>query len=453
MAVGNLQGKKFPIPAGTSAVDGESGGYADTARPARLGLWVLAIGFGGFLLWAGLVPLDEGVPTQGVVTIAAKRKTVQHLTGGLVRQVYVREGQFVKKGEPLIALEDASVRANFEEMRQRYLTLRAIESRLVAEQSEQDRIIFHADLLRQQAEPLVQQILTNQEQLFQSRRKSLQAEMQTAEEVVHGLEATIQGAQGLRSSRSSQLESVQEQLKGIRDLVAEGYAPRNKQLELERLAADAMGAIAEAQSNINRAQRQIAETRSRAVQRTQEYRKEVGSMLADVRREVQPDEQKFKAISEELGRMVIVAPADGQVIGLLDQTAGGVIGPGLKLMDIVPLNEPLILETRVPPSMIDRIRKGQIADVRFSSFARSPSLVVEAKVSSISSDVLTDSHTGVNYYLGQVELTSSGIKQLGTHELQPGMTAQVVFQTGERTLLTYLLHPFLQRVAASMKEE
>jgi len=453
MAIGNLKGTVGATPVAGESAAGKEDESADTARPAKLGLWVLTVGFGGFLLWAGLVPLNEGVPTQGVVTIAAKRKTVQHLTGGLLRQVYVREGQFVKKGEPLIALEDGSVRANFEDARLRYFTLRAMEARLVAEQTDQARLVFHPDLQREQAIPLVKQILINQEQLFQSRRKALQAEMQAAEEVVQGLEATIQGANGLRSSRSSQLESVQEQLKGIRNLVADGYAPRNKQLELERLAADATGAIAEAQSHINRAQRQIAETRSRVVQRIQEYRKEVSSMLADVRREVQPDEQRLIAVSAELRRMVIVAAADGQVMGLLDQTAGGVISPGLKVMDIVPLNEPLILETRVPPPMIDRVRKGQFADVRFSSFARSPSLVVQARVSSISSDVLTDPHTGANYYLGQVELTPEGIKQLGDHELQPGMTAQVVFQTGERTLLTYLLHPFLQRVAASMKEE
>ena len=455
MAIRNLLGniKAVPVPAKGTSLEGEIILPSDTSRPARLGLWVLGIGFGGFLLWAGLAPLEEGVPTQGMVTIATKRKIIQHLTGGLVRKIYVKEGQFVKKGEPLIALDDSLVRANYEAVRQRYLTLRAMEGRLLAEQSGQSKITFHPDLLQEQNDPQVKQILSNQEQLFQARRQALASDMQADHEAVQGLQASLQGLDGALSSRKSQLQYIQEELKGIRDLVKEGYAPRNKQLDLERMAAEATGAIAETESNILRTNRQIAETRARAAQRVQEYRKEVEGTLADVRREVQSDQQRTKAAKDELERMVIRDPEDGQVVGLVEQTVGGVIGPGQKLMDIVPQDEPLILEARVPPQMIDRIHKGLIADVRFSAFANSPALVVQGKVTSISSDVITDPRTGIPFYLGQIAITPEGVKQLGNHEMQAGMPAQVVFRTGERTVLTYLLHPFLQRLAASMKEE
>ena len=455
MAIRNLLGniKAVPAPAKGTSLEGEIILPSDTSRPARLGLWVLGIGFGGFLLWAGLAPLEEGVPTQGMVTIATKRKIIQHLTGGLVRKIYVKEGQFVKKGEPLIALDDSLVRANYEAVRQRYLTLRAMEGRLLAEQGGQSKITFHPDLLQEQNDPQVKQILSNQEQLFQARRQALASDMQADHEAVQGLQASLQGLDGALSSRKSQLQYIQEELKGIRDLVKEGYAPRNKQLDLERMAAEATGAIAETESNILRTNRQIAETRARAAQRVQEYRKEVEGTLADVRREVQSDQQRTKAAKDELDRMVIRAPEDGQVVGLVEQTVGGVIGPGQKLMDIVPQDEPLILEARVPPQMIDRIHKGLIADVRFSAFANSPALVVQGKVTSISSDVITDPRTGIPFYLGQIAITPEGVKQLGNHEMQAGMPAQVVFRTGERTVLTYLLHPFLQRLAASMKEE
>ncbi|HUY04185.1 MAG TPA: HlyD family type I secretion periplasmic adaptor subunit [Rhodocyclaceae bacterium] len=455
MAIRNLLGniKAVPVPAKGSSLEGEIILPSDTSRPARLGLWVLGIGFGGFLLWAGLAPLEEGVPTQGMVTIATKRKMVQHLTGGLVSKIYVREGQYVKKGAPLIALDDSLVRANYDGIRQRYLTLRAMEGRLLAEQSGQSKITFHPDLLQEQNDPLVRQTMNNQEQLFQARRQAISADKQASDEAVQGLQASIEGLDGVLASRKSQLQYVQEELKGIRDLVKEGYAPRNKQLDLERMAAEATGSIIETQSNILRANRQIAETRARATQRIQEYRKEVEGTLADVRREVQSDQQRLKAAKEELDRMVIRAPEDGQVVGLVEQTVGGVIGPGQKLMDIVPQDEPLILEARVPPQMIDRIHKGLIADVRFSAFANSPALVVQGKVISISSDVITDPRTGIPFYLGQIAITPEGVKQLGNHEMQPGMPVQVVFKTGERTVLTYLLHPFLQRLAASMKEE
>ena len=454
MALRNLMGNLKPVPAPTvgPALEAELVLPSDTSRPARVGLWVLGIGFGGFLLWAGLAPLDEGVPTQGMVAIDTKRKDVQHMSGGLVREVFVREGQFVKKDEPLIRLDDAVVAANFEAVRQHYFTLRAMEGRLAAEQADRAGITFHPDL-QGQNNPQLKQTLNNQQQLFQSRRMARQADMQAIEEAIQGQQASIQGYEGLLKARNTQLEIIQEQLNGIRDLVKEGYAPRNQQLDLERAAAEAMGSIADLRGNILRARRAIAEMKLRAVQRTQEYRKEVDSMLSDVRREVQADEEKFKAVKEELGRTIIRAPAEGQVVGLAVQTVGAVIGPGQRLMDIVPQNERLLLETRVPPHMIDRIRPGLPTDVRFSSFAHSPSLVVQGTVDSISADLITDPRTGMPYYLGRVSITPEGLKELGRRQMQAGMPAEVVIKTGERTVLTYLLHPFLKRMAASLKEE
>lgn len=454
MALRNLLGTLKPAsgPATQPALEGEVVLPLDTSRPARLGLWVLGIGFGGFLLWAGLAPLDEGVPTQGMVTIDTKRKDVQHMSGGLVREVFVKEGQFVKKDEPLLRLDDAAVAANFEAVRQHYFTLRAMEGRLAAEQAGQARITFHPDL-QGRNEPLLKQTLNNQQQLFQSRRMALQAEMQAIEEAIQGQQALIQGHEGMLKARNSQSEFLQEELKGIRDLVKEGYAPRNKQLELERMAAEAMGSIADLQANILRARRGIAEMKMRAIHRTQEYRKEVDTMLSEVRREVQADEEKFKAVTQELGRTIIRAPAEGQVVGLVVQTVGGVIGPGQKLMDIVPQDERLLLETRVPPHMIDRIQPGLPTDVRFSSFAHSPSLVVQGTIDSISSDLITDPKTNIPYYLGRVSIAPEGLKELGKRQMQAGMPVEVVIKTGERTVLTYLLHPFLKRMAASLKEE
>lgn len=452
MALQNLLAKANPFPASGPALEGELVLPSDTSRPARIGLWVLGLGFGGFLLWAGLAPLDEGVPTQGMVTIDTKRKDVQHMSGGLVREVFVREGQFVKKDEPLIRLDDAPVAANFEAVRQHYFTLRAMEGRLAAEQAGQAGITFHADL-QGQNNPQLKQTLNNQQQLFQSRRMALQAEMQAIEESIQGQQASIQGAEGMLKARNSQLEFIQEQLKGVRDLVKEGYATRSQQLDLERLAAEAMGSIADLQGNILRASRAVAEMKLRALQRAQEYRKEVDGGLADVRREVQADAEKFKAVTQEMERTIIRAPAEGQVVGLAVQTVGAVIGPGQKLMDIVPQDERLVLEARVPPHMIDRIHPGLPTDVRFSSFAHSPSLVVQGKVDSISADLITEPRSGMAYYLGRISITPEGLKELGKRQMQAGMPAEVVIKTGERSVLTYLLHPFLKRMAASLKEE
>ena len=449
----NLQPRKVPAPASGPALEGELVLPTDTAQPARIGLWVLGIGFGGFLLWAGLAPLDEGVPTPGMVTIETKRKAIQHFSGGIVKKVFVKEGQFVKAGDPLIGIDDAVSLANYESIRQHYLTLRAMEGRLLTEQGGLGRITFHPDLLKAGGDVYIQQTMNNQQQLFQSRRMSLQADMDAIKESIQGQEASIQGAEGMLTARTSQLAFLQEELKGMRDLVKDGYAPRNKQLELERMAAESMGSIADLQGNILRARRSISEMKLRSIQRAQEYRKEVDTQLSEVRREVQADADKYKAASQDLERTTMRAPSEGQVVGLAVQAVGAVIGSGQKLMDIVPRNEALLLETKVLPHFIDRVKPGLMTDVRFSAFAHSPSLVVQGKVESISADLIVEPQTGQSYYLARVSITPEGMKELGTRQMQAGMQAEVVIKTGERTVLTYLLSPLLKRMAASMKEE
>ena len=215
MAIGkSLQRQKAnSAPAISPTVEGEIVLPTDTLQPMRVGLWVLGIGFGGFLLWAAMAPLDEGVPTQGMVAIDTKRKAVQHLSGGLVKDVLVKEGQFVKDDQELIRLDDAVARANYESVRQHYLSVRAMEGRLSAEQAGQARIVFHPDLLKAGNDPLIKQHMVNQEQLFQSRRMSLQADQQAIDESIQGQIAAIQGYEGILQNRKSQLSSLQEELK------------------------------------------------------------------------------------------------------------------------------------------------------------------------------------------------------------------------------------------------
>jgi len=424
-----------------------------TGRAARVGLWALGIGFGGFLLWAAMAPLDEGVPGQGMVAIDTKSKTVQHLTGGLVKQVLVREGEHVTEGQLLIRLDEAVARANFEAARQRYVGLRAMEGRLQAEQRDQAKISFHPDVIAAGKDPQIQQVILTQEQLFQSRRAGLRADLQSTAESIQGQEGLIQAYESMLLSRKTQLALLTEELTNTRALVAEGYAPRNRQLELERMQAETQAGLAELQGNIVRARRAVNELQQRAVSRQQEYRKEVETQLADVSREVPGDAEKYRAATDDLGRIEIKAPATGQVVGLAFQTVGGVVGPGQKLMDIVPEDQALLIEARVPPHLIDRVQKDLPVDVRFSSFAHSPQLVVQGKVGSVSGDLLTDQQTGISYYLARVGVTAEGYKMLGERQLQPGMPVEVVFLTGERSMLTYLLNPLTKRLAASMKEE
>ena len=442
-------------PSSTSADENSDPSASDTGRAARIGLWALGLGLGGFLLWAGLAPLDEGVPSQGTVMIDTKRKTVQHLSGGIIQKVAVQEGQTVKEGDTLIELDSATARSNYESVRQRYLSLRAMQGRLTAEQADKDVITFHPDLLEARSDPLIQIQMQTQSQLLLTRRNSLRATLQGIEESIQSQQGLLTTYEGMLSQRRNQLALIQEELKNTRSLVAEGYAPRNRQLELERQVAEVNTSIVELNGNTLRAQRAIAELRQQAQVRRQEYRKEVETDLANVLREVQSDAEKLAAVKNDLERTEIRSPATGQVIGLAVQTIGGVIQPGQKLMDIVPEDAALLLEARIDPHFIDRVHAGLKTDVRFNAFAHTPQLVVEGEVTSLSNDLLTEQVGSgqVSYYLARVKVTPEGIKKLGTHRLQPGMQAEVVIKTGERSMLTYLINPLTKRLAASMKEE
>ena len=428
---------------------------ADTASIARKALWALGIGFGGFLIWAALAPLDEGVPTAGMVAIDTKRKTIQHLTGGIVKEVLVREGETVKEGQVLMRLDEAVTKANYESIRQRYLGLSAMQTRLRAEQSGAAKLVFDKDVLDAVAsDPYVAQQVNNQKQLFETRRAGLQSDLQGLQESIEGVKAQRDAARLMLAQRQQQLALLKEELANTRELVKDGYAPRNRQLELERMTAEVQANIADLTGNSIRSERAVAELTQRTLSRKAEYRKEVESQLADVAREVQADAEKFVAEKANLQRVEIRSPAAGQVVGLTVQTVGAVVQPGQKLMDVVPDEQALLLETRIAPHLIDKVHAGLSADIRFNTFAHSPQLVVEGKVLSVSADLLTDpQNPQIAYYLARLQVTPQGMKSLGQRQMQPGMPAEVVVKTGERSMLKYLLNPLLKRLAGSMKEE
>ncbi|HWQ26223.1 MAG TPA: HlyD family efflux transporter periplasmic adaptor subunit [Chlorobaculum sp.] len=365
----------------------------DTRGPIRLGIWVLIIGFGGFLLWFAVAPLDEGVPCQGAVCIATKRKIVQHRQGGVVAEVRVHEGQLVKKGDVLLRLDSQTSKARYEEIHQHYLGLRASEDRLNAELRGAGKIEFHQDLVDDPNRTLVEQLMKNQLLLLGQRVKTMRL--------------------------------YQSQLAGLSDLVREGYAPLSQQRDLEIKIA--------------------------------QLKTESATQLAQIQNEIQADAEKSKALAEELAETEIRAPESGQIVGLQVQSVGAVIQPGQKIMDVVPLDEALLIEVKVAPHLIDKVHAGLVASVQFASFAHTPQLVIPGKVESVSKDLLTDQQGAMqpaqSYYLARVSVTPQGMKDLGTNKMQPGMPAQVIIKTGERSMLNYLLHPLAQRLSASMKEE
>lgn len=427
----------------------------DTRSPIRLGFWVLVVGFGLLMLWAAFAPLDEGVAAPATVSVEARRKTIQHLQGGVIKQVTVKEGQEVKAGDPLVVLDDATVRATYEAIRQNYLAQRAMEGRLLAEATDARSITFHDDLAASK-DPVAAQLMAVQQQVMAARRAAQSAELAAAEQSIAGYEAQTGGLKRMLESRRAQAALQATQLSSVRGLADDGFAPRNQALQLEQQQAELKASLSELETNVIRTGNAIAELRQRIAQRKQEYLKEVSTQLAEVRREVQANQERLAAISSDLARMVIKSPVDGQVVGLmLAQRGGGVVTPGQRLMDISPKGESLLLDARVPPHVIDRVKAGDATEVRFSAFANAPTLVVHGRVASLAHDAITEQmgNQVISYYLARVELTPEGLKALGDRTMQPGMMADVLIRTGERSLLTYLLHPLTKRIAVAMTEE
>lgn len=426
----------------------------DTKPVIRLGFWVLVVGFGLFLAWAAFAPLDEGVVAPATVSIETRRKVVQHMSGGVVKSVAVKEGADVREGDVLAVLDDSGVRAATEAIRQNYLAQRALESRLLAEAAQAGAITFHPDVANSK-DVIAQQHMAVQQQLFASRRAGQNAEIAAVRQAVVGLEGQIAGLRQTLESRRTQAALQAQQLANVRSLAVDGFAPKNQALQLEQAQAELAASIADIQTTIQRAQSGIAETNLRIAQRQQEYAKEVSAQLAEVRREVQANQERLAAVTTDLERMQVRAPVSGQVIGLAVNGAGAVVTPGMRLLEIVPNGESLLMDAKIPPSVIDRIKLGDAVEVRFSAFANAPQLVVHGKLVSLSRDAVAEQTPMgvVPYFLGRVELTPEGVKALGNRELHAGMVAEVLVKTGERSLLTYLMHPLTKRVAAAMTEE
>jgi protease secretion system membrane fusion protein len=449
-----LDAKPSPLRPATAGPVTDLEPRADTRPVMRMGFWVLVVGFGLFLAWAAFAPLDEGVAAPATVAVETRSKVVQHMIGGVVKEVRVREGSAVKQGDVLIVLDDAMARASFETIQQTYLAQRAMEGRLMAEASHASTISFHRDLLTS-SDPQAARHMQVQQQLFKARRASQQAEIAAAGQTIAGLEGQVAGMKLVLQNRKAQAALLDRQVAEVKALAADGFAPRNQALVLEQQQAELRGSLADIEANMQRSISAIAETRLRIAQREQDYMKEVSEHLADVQKEVDANHERLRAITQEVERTHIRAPVSGQVLGLAVNGPGAVVTPGQKLLDIVPQGEPLLLDARIPTHVIDRIKLGDEVEVRFNSFADAPRLVVMGRLVSLSADAMIEHLPAgsMSFYLGRVELTEEGRKALGHRALQPGMVAEVLVKTGERSLLTYFLHPLTKRIAAAMTEE
>lgn len=425
----------------------------DYQRPVRIGLWVLLLGFGGFLGWAGFAPLDEGVPATAVVSVDSKRKRIDHLNGGIVEKILVREGQAVAQGEELIVLNEAQSKASLNAVLSQWRVAAATEARLAAERRGLKTIVFPQALIDAAKDPEIASILRGQEELFRSRRTALEGELRIIRESVRGLELQLLSLEQVGAGRDKQVQLFQEQLTSYRNLNRGGFVSRNQLLELERQMSEVQGKQSEDFANIAGINARLAEFRMRGAQREIEYRREVEAQIAEVQREVATLGERLAGLRDTHSRLVIRAPVSGTVVDLAFHTVDGVVKPGERIMDIVPAGDELIVEAQVAPQYVDRVRAGLTANVHFDAYmTRVERPVVRGTVAVVSADVLTDPRSGTPYYSMRVTVPSEELEKLGELKLQPGMQATVMVKTGERTLLVYLARPLLRRFASALAE-
>lgn len=423
----------------------------DDRQTRRLGYCILFVTFGLFGGWATLAPLDGAVLAPAVVTVKSYRKTVQHLEGGIVRTLNVRDGDLVEAGDILLELDDTQLRAEFEMVRSQLIALLAQESRLRAEQTAHDGALPVPDFAAD--DPRSQEAMANEEQIFQARRRSLEGEVSILEKTVVQLEEQIAGLEAMVSSKQELARSYADEIADLRSLLAEGFIDVQRLRDQERQLTRLRSEIAEHRSSIAQARLRISEAGLQILQLNKALASEVAKQLGETHTRVRELRERLLATQSRLERMQLRAPESGMVIGLAIHTIGGVIGAGTPLLDIVPVGAELIVEARIAPVDIDRLAIGRTADIRFSAFKNSTTPVIEGQLTHLSADRLIDTASGEPYYLGRLELTEHGRDSLGAMTLLPGMPAEVLINTGERTLLNYLMQPAGDALARSLIEE
>jgi protease secretion system membrane fusion protein len=425
----------------------------DASTHTKLGWWIVLAGVGGFLLWAMFAPLDKGVPVSGTVTVAGNRKAVQHLNGGTIDDILVREGDVVKAGQVLVRMNDVQAKSQAEMARAQYFSSLATEARLIAERDGKSTIAFSPELLKAKSDLRAAENMSLQSQLFFSRRGAIQSELSSIDENIRGLQLQKDGLEDSVSNQKIQQGILKEQLADMRDLAKEGYVARNRVLDLERTYAAVNGTLSESLGNLGRIQRQISEYTLRRNQRQQEYQKEVRSQLAEVQRDVKSLESRLKGYDYDLANAEVKSPVDGTVVGMSVFTKGGVIGPGYKLMDVVPADDPLIVEGQVPVNLIDKVHKDLEVEMIFSAFNQNQTPHVPGKVTQVSADRLVDEKSGMPYYRVKAQVTPEGKKIIQNLQVRPGMPVELLVKTGERTMMSYLLKPLIDRSKTSLIEE
>jgi HlyD family type I secretion membrane fusion protein len=423
----------------------------DLQRPLRFGLVALAIGATALLGWASAVPLAEGVPADGVVKTEGSRRNLQHARGGIVREILVRDGDVVRAGQPLLKLDEGDLRARLGMVDARWWPSLAAEARLMAERDGHDRIDFPA-ALREVRDPAAADAMAAQQRLFEARRAALAQDEAAQRAAMDSLRAYGSGLKDQTGSREDQIRSLEEELRTWRELQEKGYVARARLFEIERNLMALKGQRSQDLGTLSRVDGSVVEAEAKRSQRQSELRRDIETQLAETQARIAELREQRAAVQDELARCTLAAPVDGTVVDLAVHTVGGVVSGGQRLLDVVPAHEPLLVEAQVPVRLADGLVNGLAAEVRFTSRDQRLTKPALGEVVYVAADRSADAMNPEGWYLVKVKVSPDALREAGVPALQPGMPAQVMVATGQRTMLAYLVDPLTMRLNGVLAE-
>lgn len=421
----------------------------------RLGFGAVIAVFGGLILWSILAPIDGAVIAGGQVVVESNRKSVQHLEGGVIGAIEVREGDLVQEGEVVARLDDTVQRSSAALIDSQLTEAYARRARLEAERDRADTLPEARGVDEILKSGRFKEKLAGQQQLFEARRETRATQVSLLEERIVQQNERIGGLHAQISSLRDQLALINEELAGVRELHAKGYAPTTRLRELERAAKRLSGERGALSASVAEAQSIIAEARLEIERLKETGREEAITELRDVEVSISELEERRITAQDALRRTEIRTPQSGRVLALSVHTVGGVVAPGAPLMEIVPDGDRLQIMARVAPQDVDKISPGQETIVRFSAFGSRRTPEATGEVRTVSADAMTDEATGAPYYLVLVDIPEGEALSdvLRGERLVPGMPVEAFIRTGSRPAISYLLKPLTDAMARSMREE
>lgn len=385
---------------------------------------------------------------MGKVSADLDKKTLQHLEGGVIEHIYVKDGDAVKKGDMLLKLKDIHIKSQLDNYKTQYSDALALYSRLVAQRDDLDKVVYPSELTNQS-------IIKEQNNIFFETKKSIEDEKIISGNRVVQLENQIEGLRSVIEAKTSRMNSISEEIQEWEELYKQKLVDKLKIRDLSREKNMLEGDIAQSKSEISKLSESINEINNQQLLREKEFKKETLNKLVEAKSAMFDLKSKIASLQDTLQRTNIVSPIDGTVVGLNLHTVGGVVSPGRDILEIVPKRSKLIVLAKVKTSDIDKVHVGLTADIRFSAFNTRKTHVIEGKVIHVSADSFIDEASHQPYYEAKIEVTDKGNEDLKSYgfELVSGMPAEVMIKTGERTALSYLVKPFTDMLSRSFNEE